>query len=37
MKTLLMSLAALGLASCASSPMPAAELQRSEASIRGAE
>jgi len=37
MKTLLMSLAALGLASCASAPMPAAELQRSEASIRGAE
>jgi hypothetical protein len=37
MKTLLMSLAALGLAGCASAPMPAVELQRSEASIRGAE
>jgi hypothetical protein len=37
MKTLLMSLAVLGLAGCASAPMPAAELQRSEASIRGAE
>ena len=37
MKTLLMSLAVLGLAGCASAPMPAAELQRSQASIRGAE
>jgi hypothetical protein len=37
MKTPLTSLAVLGLASCASAPMPAAELQRSEASIRGAE
>ena len=37
MKTLLMSLAALGIAGCASAPMPAAGLQRSEASIRGAE
>jgi hypothetical protein len=37
MKTLLMSLAVLGLASCASAPMPAAGLQRSEASIRSAE
>jgi hypothetical protein len=37
MKTLLMSLAALGLAGCASASMPAPELQRSEASIRGAE
>jgi len=37
MKTLLMSLAVLGLAGCASAPMPAAGLQRSEASIRGAQ
>ena len=37
MKTLLMSLAVLGIAGCASAPMPAAGLQRSEASIRGAE
>jgi hypothetical protein len=36
MKTLLMSLAVLGLG-CASAPMPAAGMQRSEASIRGAE
>ena len=37
MKTLLMSLAAVGLVGCASAPMPAVELQRAEASIRGAE
>ena len=37
MKTLLMSLAVLGLAGCASAPMPAVGLQRSQASIRGAE
>ncbi len=37
MKTLLMSLAVLGLASCASAPMPSAGIQHSEASIRGAE
>jgi len=37
MKTLLMSLAVLGIAGCASAPMPAVGLQRSEASIRGAE
>jgi len=37
MKTLLMSLAVLGLAGCASAPMPSAGLQRSQASIRGAE
>jgi hypothetical protein len=37
MKTLLTSLAVLGLAGCASVPMPSAGLQRSEASIRGAE
>ena len=37
MKTLLMSLAALGLAGCAAAPMPAVEMQRSQASIRGAE
>ena len=37
MKTLLMSFAVLGLASCASAPMPATGIQRTEASIRGAE
>jgi len=37
MKKLTMSVAALALAGCASAPMPAAELQRSDASIRGAE
>jgi hypothetical protein len=37
MKNLMMSVAVLGLAGCASAPMPTAELQRSEASIRGAE
>ncbi len=37
MKTLLISLAALGLAGCAAAPMPAVEMQRSQASIRGAE
>ena len=36
MKTLLMSLAVLGLG-CASAPMPAAGMQHAEASIRGAE
>jgi hypothetical protein len=37
MRTLLMSLAVLALAGCASAPMPAAGLQHAEASIRGAE
>ena len=37
MKKLLMSLAVLGLAGCASAPMPSAGLQRSQASIRSAE
>ena len=37
MKTLLMSLAVLGLAGCASAQTPAVGLQRAEASIRGAE
>ena len=36
MKSLLMSLAVLGLA-CAGAPMPAVEMQRSQASIRSAE
>jgi len=36
MKTLLVSFAVLGLG-CASAPMPAAGIQHSEASIRGAE
>ena len=37
MKTLLMSLAILGLAGCAATPMPAPEMQGSQASIRSAE
>jgi hypothetical protein len=34
---LMMSLAVVGLASCATVPLPAFQLERSEASIRGAE
>ena len=37
MKELMMSLAVLGLASCASVQLPADQLSNSEASIRGAE
>jgi hypothetical protein len=37
MKTFMLSLALIGLASCASVPIPADQLERSEASIRGAE
>jgi hypothetical protein len=37
MTKLMISLAVLGLAGCASAPMPSGGLQRSEASIRGAE
>jgi len=37
MKKTLMSLALFGFAGCAAAPMPAVEMQRSQASIRGAE